>query len=49
MELLLVAALLCAWGSGFAACRFSHRQRGIETDDWYTIIPSNPRDFADAP
>lgn len=46
MELLLIAALAAAWGSGFAACRIFHRERGIEVDSWDIVVPSDPRDLA---
>lgn len=50
MELLVLVAVLAAWGSGFAACRIFHREKGIEVDEvdgWHVVIPSDPRDPVD--
>jgi hypothetical protein len=47
MEALIVLAVLAAWGSGYAACHITHREKGIEVDDWNVVIPSDPRDLAE--
>lgn len=47
MEALLYGAVIAAWLSGFMFCRFTHRQRGIEHDDWDVVIPPGPLVGAD--
>jgi len=44
---LLIAAIVAAWGSGFATCIARHRQRGLEVDALDVVIPDHPGELVE--
>lgn len=47
VTLVVLTVLLSAW-AGFELCKLTHKQRGLDVDDWDIVVPDSPRELIDA-